>query len=123
MMGLTNRSEDRISTYSKGLRHRLSLARAILHDPQILVLDEPTMGLDPAVALSIRNLVYSMRDEKTIVICTHYMEEAEKLCDRMVILDKGKISAIGTPNQLKERASREAGRKLTLEEAFGHYTG
>ncbi len=123
MMGLSNRAEDRISTYSKGLRHRLSLARAILHDPKILVLDEPTMGLDPAVALSIRNLVYTMKDKKTIVLCTHYMDEAEKLCGRMVILDKGKISAMGSPNQLKKRASRETGKKLTLDEAFAYYTG
>jgi ABC-2 type transport system ATP-binding protein len=103
------------------MRHRISLARALLHDPKILVLDEPTMGLDPAVAIHIREMVYSMRGEKTIILCTHYMDEAEKLCDRIAILKNGKIIVTDTPKNLKEKASNEEKRKLTLDEAFVHY--
>jgi ABC-2 type transport system ATP-binding protein len=121
-MKLEDRAEDKISTFSKGMRHRLSLARAILHDPMILVLDEPTMGLDPAIANDIRNLVYSMREEKTVILCTHYMEEAEKLCDRMTILNRGRVSVTDTPLKLKEMASNELRRDASLDEAFVHFT-
>ena len=122
MVGLNDRAENQISTFSKGMRHRLSIARAILHDPKILVLDEPTMGLDPAVAIHIRDLVYRMRGDKTVVLCTHYMDEAERLCDRMAILNKGRVAVVDTPLGLKEKASRELGRKGTLDEAFVHFT-
>jgi ABC-2 type transport system ATP-binding protein len=122
IMKLEDRVDDKISTFSKGMRHRLSLARAILHDPLILVLDEPTMGLDPAVASDIRDRIYSMRGEKTVILCTHYMDEAEKLCDRMTILNRGKESVTDTPLKLKEMASKELGREATLDEAFVHFT-
>jgi ABC-2 type transport system ATP-binding protein len=121
-IGLSERADDKISSYSKGMRHRLSIGRAILHDPKVLVLDEPTMGLDPAVAIKIRELVYRMRGEKTVIICTHYMEEAESLCDRMAILDRGRVSVIDTIRGIKERASDESGRDLNLDEAFVYFT-
>jgi ABC-2 type transport system ATP-binding protein len=122
LVDLSDRAENRISTFSKGLRHRLSLARAILHDPLILVLDEPTMGLDPAVASHIRELVYDMRGEKTVIICTHYMEEAEKLCDRMAILNRGSVAVIDTPGGIKERAAKDLERDMSLDEAFVFFT-
>lgn len=122
MVGLSDRAENRISTFSKGLRHRLSYARAILHDPMILVLDEPTMGLDPTVATHIRELVDSMRGVKTVILCTHYMEEAELLCDRMAILNRGKIVVIDTPGKIKERAAKDLGRDVSLDEAFVFFT-
>jgi ABC-2 type transport system ATP-binding protein len=120
-VGLSERSNDRISTFSKGLRHRLSLARAILHDPQILVLDEPTMGLDPAVAIHIRELVDEMRGEKTVILCTHYMDEAEKLCERMAILDRGKIAVLDSPRGIRDKASKELSVDVTLDQAFVHF--
>lgn len=119
---LLERAEHQISTFSKGMRHRLSLARAILHDPQILVLDEPTMGLDPAVSSKIRELVYSMRGDKTVILCTHYMDEAEKLCDRMAILNSGKVAVIDTPKGLRKRAAKELCGEVSLDEAFVHFT-
>jgi ABC-2 type transport system ATP-binding protein len=122
LVGLSERAENRISTFSKGLRHRLSLARAILHDPLILVLDEPTMGLDPAVAAHIRELVDEMRGEKTVILCTHYMEEAEKLCDRMAILNRGSVAVIDTPAGIKEKAAKGIGRDVSLDEAFVFFT-
>lgn len=122
LVGLLDRAESPISTFSKGMRHRISLARAILHDPPILILDEPTMGLDPAVATAIRDLVYSMKGEKTVVLCTHYMDEAERLCDRMAILNQGRVVALGTPERLKEDVSKTLGKEVTLDEAFVHYT-
>ncbi|MFQ5800257.1 MAG: ABC transporter ATP-binding protein [Candidatus Hydrothermarchaeales archaeon] len=122
LVGIKERADDRISTFSKGMRHRLSLARALLHDPKILVLDEPTMGLDPAVAIAIRELVYAMKGEKTIILCTHYMEEAEKLCNRMAIINHGRVVAIDTPNELKKRAGKGLEREATLDEAFVYYT-
>ncbi len=123
MVGLSDRGSQKISTFSKGMRHRLSFARALLHDPGILVLDEPTMGLDPSVALSIRNLIKAMKGDKTVVLCTHYMEEAELLCDRMAVLNKGQVAAIGTPDELKKHASEEQGTELSLDEAFVYYAG
>lgn len=123
MVGLSDRGDHRISTFSKGMRHRLSFARALLHDPKILVLDEPTMGLDPSVALSIRNLVKAMKGDKTVILCTHYMEEAELLCDRMAVLNNGRLAAFGTPAELKKRASEDQGTELSLDEAFVYYTG
>ena len=119
---LSNRAEDRISTFSKGLRHRLSLARAILHDPEILVLDEPTMGLDPAVASHLRSLVDSMRGDKTVLLCTHYMEEAEMLCERMAVLNNGRVAALDTPQNIKKKASTAIGRSASLDEAFVYFT-
>jgi len=121
-MKLIQRKEDKISTFSKGMRHRLSLGRAILHDPKILVLDEPTMGLDPAVAADIRDMVARMKGEKTVILCTHYMDEAESLCGRMAILNRGKISVIDSPEKIKSTASEQSGGKSTLEEAFVYYT-
>ena len=121
-MKLIQRKEDKISTFSKGMRHRLSLGRAILHDPKILVLDEPTMGLDPAVAADIRDMVARMKGEKTVILCTHYMDEAESLCGRMAILNRGKISVIDSPEKIKSTASEQSEEKSTLEEAFVYYT-
>lgn len=121
LMGLTERADHKISTFSKGMRHRLSLARAIFHDPPILVLDEPTMGLDPSIAISIRDLVYNMKGKKTVILCTHYMEEAEMLCDRMAILKNGRVAVLGTPQDLKDKASKDGGKALTLDEAFVYY--
>ncbi|MEN6291437.1 MAG: ABC transporter ATP-binding protein, partial [Methanobacterium sp.] len=103
LVGMENRAEHKINTFSKGLRQRIGIARALIHDPEIIIFDEPTMGLDPATALSIRSFIEDLKGEKTIILCTHYMEEADALCDRVAILSGGKIRDMGTPDYLKAK--------------------
>jgi len=92
------------STLSGGQKQRLALALAMVNDPQILFLDEPTTGLDPQVRLEIHNLILELKAAKTtILLTTHYIEEAERLCDRVAIIDEGRIIAMGTPRDLQER--------------------
>ena len=97
LVGLADRANDRTSTFSGGMKRRLNLASALLHDPEILLLDEPTVGVDP----QSRNAIFSNLEElkrrgKTLVYTTHYMEEAERLCDRIIIVDHGKVIANDT---------------------------
>jgi len=103
LVKMENRAEHRINTFSKGLRQRIGIARALIHDPEIIIFDEPTMGLDPATSISIRNFIEGLKGEKTIILCTHYMDEADALCDRVAILNGGKIMDMGTPDYLKEK--------------------
>jgi len=103
LVGMTHRAEDRINTFSKGLRQRIGIARALIHDPEVIILDEPTMGLDPATSRSIRNFIKELKGDKTVILCTHYMDEADLLCDRVAILNQGKIRDMGTPESLKEK--------------------
>ncbi|MFE3762116.1 ABC transporter ATP-binding protein [Streptomyces sp. NPDC059104] len=99
--GLLDRADTRIETYSRGMRQRLHLARALLADPQVLFLDEPTIGMDPVGALDFRKLILALKEEgKTIVITTHDMAEAEAVCDRVSLVDKGRILASETPATL-----------------------
>jgi ABC-2 type transport system ATP-binding protein len=94
LVGLADRGQDRVSTFSGGMKRRLNMAGALLHDPQILLLDEPTVGVDPQSRNAIfDNLEELKRRGKTLVYTTHYMEEAERLCDRIVIVDHGKVIA------------------------------
>jgi ABC-2 type transport system ATP-binding protein len=103
------------STLSGGQKQRLALALALINDPQMLFLDEPTTGLDPQVRLEIRDLIEELRAEKrTILMTTHYIEEAERLCDRVAIIDSGVIIAIGTPRELQERSAEQSGIDITL---------
>lgn len=97
-------------TLSGGQKQRLALALALVNDPQLLFLDEPTTGLDPQIRLEIHSLIEEMKTEKrTVVLTTHYIEEAERLCDRVAIMDEGKIVAMGTPRELQQK-SREQSR-------------
>lgn len=93
-----------IDTLSKGYRRRVALAQALLHDPEVLILDEPTDGLDPNQKHEVRLLIEKMAPEKAIIISTHILEEVEALCSRAVIIDRGKIVADGTPSELKARS-------------------
>src|ERR1700738_2061962 len=93
-----------VDTLSKGYRHRTCLAQAIIHDPEVLILDEPTDGLDPNQKHEIRTLIREMGREKAIVFSTHILEEVEAACTRAIIIDRGKIVANGTPDELKSRA-------------------
>ena len=101
---LWEKREAQYSTLSGGQKQRLALALAMLNDPQVLFLDEPSSGLDPQARLEIHQLVQDLRREKrTILLTTHYIEEAEKLCDRVAIVDEGRIIAMGTPREIQER--------------------
>jgi ABC-2 type transport system ATP-binding protein len=105
LVGLTERMHDQVKTYSGGMRRRLEIARGLLHKPKVMFLDEPTLGLDPASRETMwKYIQHLVREEKmTVILTTHYMEEADKLCDRIAIIDKGKIVALDTPTGLKAR--------------------
>jgi ABC-2 type transport system ATP-binding protein len=104
LVELTDRKNDRVKKYSGGMRRRLELARGLMHHPKILFLDEPTLGLDPQSREHIWKYIENLAKEKnmTIIITTHYMDEADKLCDRLAIIDKGKIVILGSPKKLKK---------------------
>lgn len=102
-----------IDTLSKGYRQRVGLAQAIIHDPKILILDEPTTGLDPNQIVEIRELIIELGKEKTLIISSHILQEVQAVCDRIVIINKGKIVADGTTQELK--ASFQNRTKLKLE--------
>jgi ABC-2 type transport system ATP-binding protein len=93
-----------IDTLSKGFRHRTCLAQALVHDPEVLILDEPTDGLDPNQKHEVRSLIRRMGEEKAIVFSTHILEEVEAACTKAIIIDRGRIVASGTPQELKARA-------------------
>ena len=104
------------STLSGGQKQRLAIALGLINDPSLLFLDEPTTGLDPQVRLEIHALIEEMRNEnRTILMTTHYIEEAERLCDRVAIVDSGKIIAIGTPRELKERSAGKSTIEIVCE--------
>ncbi|MDQ4023837.1 MAG: ATP-binding cassette domain-containing protein, partial [Thermoproteota archaeon] len=104
LVGLTERKDDRVKQYSGGMRRRLEIARGLIHKPKVIFLDEPTLGLDPTSReLMWKYIKLLVREENiTIILTTHYMEEADILCDRIGIIDKGKIIAMDTPSKLKE---------------------
>ncbi|MDI6724080.1 MAG: ABC transporter ATP-binding protein [Methanobacterium sp.] len=115
LVGMEKRADHRINTFSKGLRQRIGIARALIHDPQIIIFDEPTMGLDPATSLAIRGFIEDLKGEKTIVLCTHYMDEADALCDRVAILNSGKIRDMGTPEYLKAKIHGDIILKIKIK--------
>ncbi len=101
-VGLQDRAGDPVKHYSNGMKQRLLIARALLHEPRVLFLDEPTKGLDPSVARRIRALITELADQgATVFLTTHYMEEADQLCRRVAFLNLGRIVALATPDQLK----------------------
>jgi ABC-2 type transport system ATP-binding protein len=101
-MGLSERADDRVGAYSKGMRQRLAIARALLHEPSLLFLDEPTSGLDPVAARMVTTLIRKLchQQGRTIFMCTHNLAEAQRLCDRVGVIDRGVLRAIGTPQEL-----------------------
>jgi ABC-2 type transport system ATP-binding protein len=100
-MGLMERSKDQVRKFSGGMKRRLSIAMALVSDPQVLFLDEPTLGLDPQARRAIWEYIAGLKGKKTILLTTHYMEEADSLSDRIGIIDKGKVVALGTSQELK----------------------
>jgi ABC-2 type transport system ATP-binding protein len=121
-VGLTERAGDKVMKYSNGMKQRLLIARALLHTPEVLFLDEPTRGLDPHIARDIRGIVANLaKCGMTVFLTTHYMEEADQLSQRVAFLDQGHIVALDTPASLKAEYGK--GEKTTLEDIFIQLTG
>ena len=117
MVGLRGRERERVEGYSRGMRQRLHIARGMLHDPPVLFLDEPTIGVDPVGARDLRDLIAGLTAAgKTVLLTTHYMFEADALCDRIAVIAQGRIVAEGTPQTLKRRV---ADRAVVEIETFG----
>jgi ABC-2 type transport system ATP-binding protein len=113
---LEDKREAFYSTLSGGQKQRLAIAMGLINDPSLLFLDEPTTGLDPQVRLEIHSLIEELRSEKkTIVMTTHYIEEAERLCDRVAIVDSGKVVAIGTPRELQDRSKGKSAIEIVCD--------
>jgi len=116
---LDGRAEEKASDYSKGMKQRLALARALIHRPQLLFLDEPTSGLDPVATRLVHDMIahLSHDEERTVFLCTHNLAEAQKLCDRVAVLEHGKLVALGTPAELARKLGRS--QRLELQVARG----
>jgi ABC-2 type transport system ATP-binding protein len=118
-MGLTQDAKRKAEKYSAGMKRRLSLVLALIHDPQIAFLDEPTVAMDPQSRHAVWDFIKELRKQgKTIILTTHYMEEAEELCDRVGIIDHGKLIALDSPKDLISK-----GKVTNLEEVFIKLTG
>jgi len=122
LLDLQKAANKLVREYSGGMVRRLEIGQAILHRPRVLILDEPTVGLDPVARHTVWNILEKLRAEigLTILITTHYMEEAEAICERIAIMNRGKIVAQGTPAELKVKAGKP---QATLEDVFAYFTG
>jgi ABC-2 type transport system ATP-binding protein len=114
---LAERADEKVGGYSKGMKQRLALARTLLHDPQGLFLDEPTVGLDPVAARQVHGIIrrLSSSEGRTVFLCTHNLVEAQQLCDRVAVLQHGRLLALGTPGELARQVGR--GQRLEIEVA------
>jgi ABC-2 type transport system ATP-binding protein len=121
-VGIIDRAGDKMKTFSNGMKQRIVIARALLHEPEVLFLDEPTRGLDPNVARDIRAIVTDLVEHgMTVFLTTHYMEEADQLSNRVAIIDQGRIVALDTSERLKVEYGED--EKTTLEDVFVQLTG
>jgi ABC-2 type transport system ATP-binding protein len=118
LFNLWERRNDKVATFSKGMKQKLAIVRAIVHDPPVLFLDEPTSGLDPESAKEIRDLIKSLSqgEKHTILLCTHRLEDAEKLCVRVIIINRGKTVIVGTPEELLEKIGGPPAIQIVLKE-------
>jgi ABC-2 type transport system ATP-binding protein len=114
--GLEGEKHKKIRELSKGYKQRVGLAQALIHDPQVLILDEPTSGLDPNQRIEIRELIRQIGREKTVILSSHILAEVEATCDRILIINKGKIVADGTSEDLRKKAQGREILKITIEE-------
>lgn len=116
---LLDRAEEKVGGYSKGMKQRLALARPLLHEPELLFLDEPTAGLDPVASLHVRQLIthLSRQEGRTIFLCTHNLVEAQRLCHRVAVLEHGRLLAIGTPAELGRRFGKAHRLDIELDQA------
>ena len=124
-MQLFDVAENLAGTYSGGMVRRLELAQALVNRPSLLILDEPTVGLDPIARDGVWSQVADMQDEygMTVLLTTHYMEEADALCDRVALMHHGVLQAVGAPGELKAGLSSAGSPNATLEDVFRHYAG
>jgi ABC-2 type transport system ATP-binding protein len=127
LVGLEDRADDLVEQYSTGMRQRLALARALVHDPPLLLLDEPVAGLDPHAVAAMRQLFDRLRTDRgrTVIIATHNLSDAERLCDRVAILDRGRLVAYDAPEALAAQVTARTHRRAptALEGAFFALTG
>jgi ABC-2 type transport system ATP-binding protein len=114
--GLEVEKHKKIGELSKGYRQRVGLAQALIHDPEVLILDEPTTGLDPNQIVEIRELIKKIGKEKTVILSSHILAEVEATCDRIMIINKGQIVADGSPEQLRKQAQGREILKITIED-------
>lgn len=114
--GLEGEKHKKVGELSKGYRQRVGLAQALIHDPKVLILDEPTTGLDPNQIVEIRELIRKIGREKTVILSSHILAEVEATCDRIMIINKGKIVADGSPEDLRKQATGREVLKLTIED-------
>ncbi|MFW5896510.1 MAG: ATP-binding cassette domain-containing protein [Bacillota bacterium] len=114
---LSDRGDDRIGSFSRGMKGRLALARALLHDPEILFLDEPTTGLDPVATRTVHGIIehLSKNEGRTVFLCTHNMMEASRLCHRVAVVDHGHLVALGTPGELSRRLIQDISVRLEVD--------
>jgi ABC-2 type transport system ATP-binding protein len=117
LTGLQIEQKKKIGALSKGYRQRVGLAQALIHDPEVLILDEPTSGLDPNQLAEIRNLITEIGKEKTVMLSTHIMQEVEALCNRVIIIDRGKIVADDATKNLSQKGSAMLGLKVEFNKA------
>jgi ABC-2 type transport system ATP-binding protein len=110
LVGLADRADDRVGTYSKGMRQRLSLARAMVHNPEVLILDEPTAGVDPTGQIEIRNILLDIAHEekKTVLLSSHNLDEVQRICNRIALIDRGEIKLSGELRDLRQKMGRSA---------------
>ena len=108
LVGLDDRADDRIGTYSKGMRQRLSLARAMVHDPEVLILDEPTAGVDPTGQIEIRKILLDVarKEQKTVLLSSHNLDEVQRICNRVALIDRGEIKLYGELEDLRQKMGR-----------------
>ena len=120
LVGLSGRERERVEGFSRGMRQRLHIARGLLHDPDLLFLDEPSIGIDPVGARELRQTIAGLREQgKTILLTTHYMFEADELCDRIAVIRQGELVATGTPAELKARVSAGSVLEVEVFDALG----
>jgi ABC-2 type transport system ATP-binding protein len=119
--GLNAEKHKKIGELSKGYRQRVGLAQAMIHNPEILIFDEPTSGLDPNQIIEIRNLIKRIGRQKTVILSTHILPEVEAICDRILIINKGKIVADGTPDTLRKQAQGEEMLRIRIEDETNKY--
>ena len=118
-VGLTDRSKERVESYSRGMKQRLHIAKTLVHRPPVVILDEPTIGLDPAAALDIRSLIEELVPQHTVMLSTHDMFEADRLCARLAIIDQGALVAEGSPAELKAAAPVDRQVRVTVAGPLG----